>query len=114
MREFRHRQWNDDSRKIDLAKDVGIHCECFGCLRQTLRKITPAGDATEVEKNLRYTVGRDPGNLPENHGEDDGRHDRLNQEPQGAQNGLLVQRNEVAVDQQQQQIPVAPDFRERD
>ena len=90
-------QGHDQSREIDLPKDIGIvpeHGRCFG---QTVRKVIPSGDSSHIEQRLRKSVCTESRQVPEDKRKDDRRKQGLNEEPQGSENGLLVKRNEITL-----------------
>ena len=103
------RQRNDQARKIDLAEEVGVVNERAGGALEGLGEVVPAEQPGEVEKHRRQSVGRNLGHLAEDHREDDRRQQRLENEPGGPKDRLLVFGDEVAMDQQKQKVAIAPD-----
>ncbi len=73
-------------------------------------KIVPVGDARQVKQHGRDAIGGDPGQVAKHDGEHDGGQHRLNEIPEGAQDGLFVLRYDVAAYKEAEQIAVVPDF----
>ena len=103
-------KWHYESRKIHLAEHVRVFDERFAGLVQTFRKIGPQANAREVKERLRQTIGTDFCDAAKHDHEHDGGHDRLDKEPQWAENGLLVPGDNVALYEHAVQIAVLPKF----
>lgn len=99
---------HDESRKVNLAEHVRIFNECFAGLVQAFRKIGPQANAREVKERLREPVGTDFCDAAKHDHEHDGGHDRLNEEPQRPENGLLVPSDNVALDEHAVKVAVLP------
>ncbi len=72
------------------------------------RKITPHHRSRHIEEQLRQTVRRQLGNIAKDHREGEGGEQRLNDEPQRSEDGLLVARDEVAPHEHTDQVAVMP------
>ena len=100
----RHRQ----PREVDLAEQLGVVDEGVGGLGDAVGEVSPDDRAGHVEQELRQAVGGQLGDLAEDESEGDGGQQRLDQVPQRPQDGLLVDRDEVAPHEQHHQVAVAP------
>ena len=100
----RHRQ----AREVDLAEQVRIRDERLRGLRQAAGEVGPDHRAGHVEQELRQTVRGQLGDAAEDDREGDRRQQRLDQVPQRPQDGLLVDRDEVAPHEQHDQVAGAP------
>lgn len=83
--------------KIHLAKQSRVAGKGAGVAGQAVGKIGLDGGAGQIKQQLRHAVGAQSGNTAKNHHIHDSRHERVDKEPQRAQNGLLVQRCEIAL-----------------
>jgi hypothetical protein len=102
----RHRQ----AREVDLAEETGVADEGLGGLRQAGGEVCPDDGPGHVEEERRDAVGGQSGDPAEDHGEDNGGQQRLQQVPERAEDGLLVLRDEVAPDEQAHQVAVCPEL----
>ena len=96
--------------EVDLAEDVLVGVECLRAFGEALREVVPAHDACHVEQRLRQSVGGYAGDAAEDEHEHDGGHQRLDEIPDGAEDGLFVHGDDVAFDVHHQQVAVSPDF----
>jgi len=101
-----NRQGDHQAGKVDLAEEVGIGDENGGGSGYTGGEIAPGQHAAEVEKHAGQAIGRDLGDLAEDDGEHEGHHERLDDEPSRAEDGLLVFGDEVPSYQQEPQVAV--------
>ncbi len=100
----RHRQ----AREVDLAKQTGVADKGVRGLVQAFGEVAPDDRARHVEQEGGQPVGGQPGDVAEDDGEDQGGQHRLDQVPQRAEDGLFVDRDEIAAHKQQHQVAVAP------
>ncbi len=99
------------AREVDLAEQSGVGDEGVGGAGETVGEVTPQDIAGHVEQELGQSVGGQLGDVAEDDGEDNGGEQRLDQEPEGAEDGLLVARDEVTPHEEGDQVAVAPDIR---
>ena len=104
------RHGNDQTRKINLSKNICIVDERFARLVQTFGKILPKANSRQIEQRLRKSVGTDLCNPAENNHEHNRRHNRLDKEPKRSKDCLLIPRHNVAFDEHTVQIAVLPEF----
>lgn len=105
---------HDKSRKINFAEHVRVFDERFARLVQTFRKVSPEADACKVKQRLRKPVCADFCDAAEHDHEHDGCHDRLDEEPQRSENGLLVPSDDVTLDEHAVKVAILPKFLEID
>ena len=105
-----HRDRHHQAWEIDLVEDLLVGDESIGGRSETFRKIGPDNGAGHIKQERRQVVGGQGCDLPEHHGEDQGRQQGLDQEPQRAEDGLLVIGDEVTPHEQEDQVAVTPDF----
>ncbi len=98
------------TREVDLAENVGVILERVGSLVDTFGKEAPERVACHIEQDLRDTVRRQVGNVAEDDGIDNGRDERNEQDPRGAEDGLLVNQGEVFFYEHTDEIAVLPQF----
>ena len=98
--------------EIHLAEDAGVFHERVGCLGDTVGEILPQAGTGQIEERSRYAVGRDAGDAAEHDHVHDDRESRLDDEPERAQDGLLVLGDDISFDKQGAQVPVLPQFLE--
>lgn len=99
---------HDQTRKIHLAKYGGIAPKGVRSTGEAGSEIIPDHDARQVEQERRHGTGSDAGHFIENNGEGNRGKQRLDQVPQGPQDGLLINGYHVPFHEQQQQIAVLP------
>ena len=78
------RKRNDQTRKINLPKDVGIVPEYRRCLGQAIGKVIPSGNPRHVKQGLWKSVCTESRQVPKDKRKDNRRKQRLNEEPQGS------------------------------
>ena len=103
-------QRHDESREIYLSKNARIAHKRVGGLVETIGKILPHADTTQIEQRLWNAIGGDASDTTKNHHIKDDRHRGLDDPPKWPENGLLVTGNNVAFDEQNQQVTVIPYF----
>jgi hypothetical protein len=96
--------------ETDFAEEVRIVDEGRAAGGDVLREIIPAEQTAEIEEQPRNAVGRNAGDAAEDDDVDGGGDDRLEQMPERAEDGLLVAGNEIALDEQIEQVAVFPEF----
>ncbi len=96
------------AREVDFAEQAGVADEGLRGFVQAVGEVGPDDGAGEVEQEGRQVVGGQAGDVAEDYGEDQGGEQGLDQVPQGAQDGLLVDGDEVAAHEEQHQVAVAP------
>ena len=101
---------HDKAREIDLAQDGAVGDESVRSRRQAGGKVRPDNVRRQVEDKGRHTVGGKSGDPAEHQGEHHGGQQRLDHRPGRAEDRLLVERNEIALDKQKDQILVAYQF----
>ena len=104
------RDRHDEARIVDLAHRSGVRHESIGSRRQTAAEVLPQDRAAEIEHERRQPSRRQTGNVAENQREDNRRQKRLNERPRRAENGLLILRDKVALDEKTDQIAIVPNF----
>ena len=82
--------------------------EGVGGLGQAVGEIRPDHRAGHVKEELGQAVGGQVGDAAEDDREGDGGEQGLDQIPQRAEDGLLVDRDEVAAHEEHHQVAVAP------
>ena len=102
-------QWHGKPREIDFAKDAGVLDEGVGGAVQAVGEIVPADDTGKVEEDGGQAVSAELGDVAEDDGEDEGGEQGLDDEPQGAENGLLEVGDEVAPDEHADEVAIAPE-----
>ena len=80
------------------------------CLVQTVGEVEPADVACHVEQGLGDAVSTHLGDATEHHHVHDDGQNGLDDEPEGTQDSLLVLYDDVALDEQGNQVAIAPDF----
>lgn len=112
QRRYNNRQGGDQAWKIDLAEQIGIVFERCGGLRQAGGKVVPWCRARQIEQYGRQPVRGHPGHATEDKSEGERGEQRLDEEPDGPQDGLLVNRDEVPPDKHPEEVAVAPQIRQ--
>lgn len=97
-------------REVHLAEQMRILHKGIRGLVQALGKVGPDDRAGHVKEELRQSIGGQTGNPAEDHGKGDGGQQRLDEIPQGTQDGLLVSRHKIPAHKQQDEVAVAPQF----
>ena len=104
------RDWDGQPGKVNFGEECRVGSEGIGRSAKAGGEIIPNDNSRHVEKERRDVVRGDPRDVPENHLENEGAYKRLNEIPERAKNGLLMQRDEIAPDHQRYEIAVTPDF----
>jgi len=99
------------AREVDLAEQPGVGDEGVGGAGQAVGEVAPQDVAGHVEQELGQAVGGELGDIAEDDGEDDGGEQRLDQEPQRPEDGLLITGDKVTPHEEGDQVAVAPDVR---
>ncbi len=92
------RQWYYETREIDLAKDCLVGGKDIAACREALLEVTPHADACHIEKGLGHTIGGDACQSAKDKHIHDSGEQWLDEIPQRTENGLLVLRDDVALD----------------
>ena len=103
---------HDEPRKVNLSEEIGIAREGSGRGLEGGSEVIPPEQPAEIEKHGRHTIGRNLGHFSEDNSEHHRHKERLDDEPQRTQHRLLVFGDEVAMDEQPEQIAVTPDIGE--
>ena len=93
------RERNDESRKVDLADQVGVGDEPGGAAAQGFGEVGPRQHGGEREHRIGQAVRGKAREDAEDDGEDEHREQRLHDRPGHAERGLLVADLHVAPDQ---------------
>lgn len=94
----RHRE----AGEIDLAEETRVAVEGVLALGQRDGKESPEHRARKVKEGLGNAVGSHLRDAPEHEHVHDGGHQRLEDEPEGPEDSLLVHRHEIAPDEEVQ------------
>ena len=105
---------NNEPREVNLPEDMGVGAEGRARLVQAVGEILPEADAGEVEEGLGEAIRRDARDAAEDDHVHDRRENRLDEEPERAQDRLLVDRDDVAPDEHREEVAVAPELLEVD
>lgn len=105
-----YRQRHDESRKIDFAEYAGVRDEGIGSLRQTSGEVIPECHSGEIKEQGREIISWNSGDAREDDHEHQGGDQRLDEEPQRAENCLLVNRDKITADEHPEQVAVSPDI----
>src|SRR5205085_879690 len=76
-------------------------------------EVPPDGGAAEGEEHVRHALARDAGVAADEEREDRGRDERLEDDPPGADDRLLVAHLELARDERRLDLPKLPELAER-
>lgn len=101
-------QRNDKTREIDLTEDVLVGSEGAATLVETVCEIVPTKQTRHIKQGLRKAIGRDTSNASKHDHEHDGGDERLYDKPQGAKDGLLIERHNVTLDVHADEITITP------
>lgn len=108
QRRHNNRQRGDQAWKIDLAEQIGIVFERCGGLGQAGGEVIPWRRSRQIKQHGGQPVRGHLGHATEDEGEGERCEQRLNEEPDGPQDGLLINRHEVPPNKHPEQIAVAP------
>ena len=103
---------DDQAGEVDLAEHAGIGHEGGGGLVETVGEVEPADVTGHVEDGLGDAIGAHLGYTAKDHHVHDDGDDGLDDVPQRTEDGLLVLDDDVALDEQLNEVAVAPDFAE--
>ena len=93
---------HNQARKVNLPEDIGVVSKNRAGFGEAVGKVVPGSDSSHVKQRLGQAVGTKPCKVAKNEGKDDGREKRLDKKPQRAQDGLLVKRHKIPLNQQPQ------------
>ena len=96
--------------KIHFTENAGVFRKGIGITGQAAGKISPDGIAAQIEQVCGHTIGADTGNLAEHKGLDNTAHQRRQEQPRRTQDRLLVRYDKITLDEQKDQILVAPNL----
>ena len=102
------RNGHHQPREIHLSENAGVVHERIGRLGDTIGEILPEAGSRQIKERPRNTVGRNTGDAAEHNHVHDDREGRLDNEPEGSQDGLLVLGDDVPLDKQGTQVAVLP------
>ena len=80
---------------------MSVAYEGIGRLIETVREVSPDDGAGHIEEELRQSVRGELGDVAEDDGEGDGGEERLDEIPERSEDGLFVDGDEVAADEEQ-------------
>jgi len=103
------RERDNEPWEIDFPKHPRVAGERGRSLVEAGREVVPRRGPGEVEEHRRETAGGDLCHPCEDDREDDRREQGLDEKPDRAEDGLLVNRHKVAPDKHPQQVAVVPD-----
>ena len=99
-----------EPRKVHLAEKPRVPRKRVRRAVETGGEVAPEHRAAIVEQRRRYPVRRNLGQTPEDERVNDGREQRIQDEPQRSQDRLLVHRHEIPLHEEPHQVPVADDL----
>ncbi len=102
------RQWNDKPGEINFSEQGTILNESEGSAREAFGEKGPQYNACQVKQGRRQTVGRQPNGLFKDQNVYNQYDHRLEYDPQGPKQGLLMMDEEIPADDPEQQVPVPP------
>src|SRR5438067_2328774 len=95
-------------RKPSTTPVMGFSAKIRCSLPHGVGKERPRQQAAVAEDGVGYSVGWDPGEVPEDDGEDGHRQQGLKDRPRSPQHRLLVAHLDVAPGQEVEQLAIAP------
>ena len=104
-----NRDRHHQTRKVNLAKQVGIGSEGGGGAGEATGKVTPHDSTGHIKEHLGQAVRGELGDVAENDRKNQRGEQWLDDKPQRTQNSLFVTRNKVAPYKQSNQVAVVPD-----
>ena len=107
-----NRKRRDKAREVDFAENSGVGHEGGGGFCEAGGKVVPRRDAGEVEKHRRKSIGGEFGQTAEDHCENECGEDGLNKKPERAEDGLLVNGDEIPPHEHPKQVAVMPHIAE--
>jgi len=108
------RKRQDEAREVNLGDDAAVAEEGLAGAREDVGNEIPERDARIEEEEKRDVAGRHAHDEAEDHGENERGDDRLDEKPERAEDGLLLDGDQVAPDEHPEQLAVLPDLAERD
>ena len=105
---------NDDrdgryqAREVDLAEQMRIAGEGGRSACQAVVKVIPHHSARHVEQHLRQSVRGQAGDVTEYNREYHRSEERLDEEPEWSEDGLLVARDEITSHEHTDQVAIMP------
>ena len=106
------RQRDDEAREIDFAEDAGIGSQHVGVLIEAGSEVVPHKDAAEIEDSLRYAASGDACQPAEDEHIHDGGEDGADEKPCQPEDGLFIDRDDVAPHIDGVEVAVVPDLLE--
>ena len=106
------RKRRDESGKVNFAENAGVRHKSGGGLCETGGEVVPRRDTGEVEEHRRQSIGGQFGKTAEDHREHGGGEQGLDEKPQRAENGLLVDRYKIPAHKHPKQVTVMPNIPE--
>lgn len=101
---------HDKTREIDLSQNAAVCDKGIRSGSQAAGKVMPDHVGRQIEDEGRNAVRSKACNIAENQREDNRGQQRLNDSPGRAEHRLLIQRDEVALDEQEDQVFIACEF----
>lgn len=102
-------QGNDQSWKVDFPEYAGIGGKHIAGYRECGIEVVPKHNPRHVEEGLGSSVGRDAGQATKHKHVHDGGEDGLDEEPQRAEDGLLIHGDNIPLDIHAVEVAVSPD-----
>ena len=104
------RQREHQPGKVDLGNDVLVAHHDIGAAAERAGKISPGNQRGEIEDRIRQPLGRQLSQPAEENCEDAHGHERLDNDPEDADDGLLVTYLDVAPDEEIKEFAIGPEF----
>ena len=105
---YHHRDGRNESREIDLTKQISIGLERIRHRRQALGEILPKANTGEVEHRLRDIISRYAGNAAKHDDIHEHREKRRDEIPPHAEDRLLELNRDITLDKQPDQVALLP------
>jgi hypothetical protein len=102
----------DEAWEIHLGDDALIVHDDAGAALKRGGEVGPGDERREIKNGIGEAIGRELGETAEEKSEDAHGHERLENDPGDADNGLLVADLDVAPDKEIEEFTVGPDFAE--
>lgn len=102
-------QRDDETGKVDFAKDAGVGGEDVAATREAGTEIAPEDDACHIKERLRGAIGADAGQATEDEHVHDGGEEWLDDVPERAEDGLLILGDDVTLDVHDVEVAVVPE-----
>lgn len=104
------RNGHGEAREVNFVENPCIGGECGGGLRDATLEITPTNSACQEKEHGRHFACGNFGDLIEHQSEHEAGEERLEDIPQGAEDGLFVAGDEIPVDETINQVAIFPQF----